>query len=102
MTRSSFRFVLAAAVVAAVVAGPAGLAAAQEEEPADVTGTTATTFAPGEEPAVVVSDAGAAEDEPAWTFRFLVPTLLALSGLALVAVVVGYGVRVKGRYRVAR
>jgi hypothetical protein len=100
VTRPPIRFVFAAALLAVFVAVTAGPVHAQEGEP--VPETTATTFAPGQEPAVVVSDAGAAEDEPAWTFRFLVPTLIALSGLALVAVAVGYGVRVKGRYRVAR
>jgi hypothetical protein len=101
VTRTSIRILLAAAVLLLTVAGPAGSALAQEEEEPATT-TAETTFAPGQEPAVVVSDAGAAADEPAWTFRFLVPTLLALSGLVLVALVIGYGVRVKGRYRVSR
>ncbi len=56
----------------------------------------------GSEPAVVVDDGAALPTEDAWTFRFLVPTVLALSGLAVVATVIGYGVRVRSRYRVVR
>ena len=58
--------------------------------------------APGDEPAVVVDDGAALPSEDAWTFRFLVPTVLALSGLAVVATMVGYGVRIRSRYRVVR
>jgi hypothetical protein len=63
---------------------------------------TETTFAEGEAPAVVLSDDAAQEDEPAWTFRYLVPTVLAISGLTLAAVILSYGLRVRGRYRVVR
>ena len=59
-------------------------------------------FAPGEEPALIISDEAAAEDDPAWTFRYLVPTLLVLTALILAVVAVAYAIRVKGRYRVAR
>lgn len=58
--------------------------------------------APGDEPAVVVDDGAAVPTEDAWTFRFLVPTVLALSGLAIAATVIGYGVRIRSRYRVVR
>ncbi len=58
--------------------------------------------APGDTPAVVVDEGAPVPTEDAWTFRFLVPTVLALSGLIVVATVVGYGVRVRGRYRVVR
>ncbi len=53
------------------------------------------------QPAVVVEDDIGDAEEEAWTFRYLVPTLIGGSGLALLAVVLGYGVRVRGRYRVA-
>lgn len=56
----------------------------------------------GDAPAVVVDEGAPVPTEDAWTFRFLVPTVLALSGLIVVATVVGYGVRVRGRYRVVR
>ena len=58
--------------------------------------------APGDEPAVVVDDGAAVPTEDAWTFRFLVPTVLAVSGLAIAATVIGYGVRIRSRYRVVR
>ena len=81
---------------------PVAIAAAQEE--GEVAETTETTvgFPEGREPAVVLSEGGEAEDDPAWTFRYLVPTLLVLSGLALAGLIVWYGVGVKGRYRVVR
>lgn len=56
----------------------------------------------GDTPAVVVDEGAPLPTEDAWTFRFLVPTVLAISGLIVVATVVGYGVRVRGRYRVVR
>jgi hypothetical protein len=55
------------------------------------------------QPAVVIpDDEGGAEEAEAWTFRFLVPTVAAMSALALTVTVLWYGVRVRGRYRVAR
>jgi hypothetical protein len=56
----------------------------------------------GDTPAVVVDDGAPVVAEDAWTFRFLVPTVLAVSGLALAVTVIGYGVRVRSRYRVVR
>jgi len=56
----------------------------------------------GDTPAVVVDDGAPVPTEDAWTFRFLVPTVLALSALIVVGTMVGYGVRVRGRYRVVR
>jgi hypothetical protein len=51
---------------------------------------------------VIVDEAAEPPAEDAWTFRFLVPTLLVMTGIALVGVVVAYRVRVQGRYRVSR
>ena len=56
----------------------------------------------GDAPAVVVDDGAPVEAQDAWTFRFLVPTVLAISGLALAVTVIGYGVRIRSRYRVVR
>lgn len=42
------------------------------------------------------------EEEDPWTARYLAPTVAAMAGVVLVLVVVGYGVRVRGRYRVER
>jgi hypothetical protein len=94
---------LVLALLAVFVLGASGVSSAQEEGSAD-TATTVTTagFPPGDEPAVVVPAGAADDEEPAWTFRYLVPTLLVVTGLALVALIVRYGLGVKGRYRVAR
>ena len=56
----------------------------------------------GDTPAVVVDDGAPIEADDAWTFRFLVPTVLALSGIALAVTVIGYRVRIRSRYRVVR
>lgn len=56
---------------------------------------------PGDTPAVVIDEGAPVPAEQAWTFRYLVPTVLALSGLAIAVTVVGYGVRMR-RYRVVR
>ena len=53
--------------------------------------------------AVVEIDTAAraeAAEDASWTFRFLVPTALVLSAIIVVLVAAGYGVRVRGRYRV--
>jgi hypothetical protein len=51
-------------------------------------------------PAVVVEEPAPAPEDEAWTFRFLIPTLVGATGLAIAAVAIGYGVRVRARYRV--
>lgn len=51
-------------------------------------------------PAVELDAEPEAPAEEAWTFRFLIPTLVGATALAVVAVAVGYGVRIRGRYRV--
>ena len=53
-------------------------------------------------PAVVLEDESPAPEEAAWTFRYLVPTLIGATGIAIAVVVLGYGVRVRGRYRVTQ
>lgn len=56
----------------------------------------------GIEPAV---EAPAAEEEAAdvpWTQRFLAPTVLALGVVGLLGSIVYYGLRVRGKYRVAQ
>jgi len=91
------RLLLAFALLALILAiGPAALA--QEGTTGDSTATTGA----GDAPAVVVDTTPAAVEQDAWTFRFLVPTVLAISGIALIGVLAGYGLRVRGRYRVAR
>jgi hypothetical protein len=103
VTRRILHTLIAAAIIATVAFAPAVLVFA-EEEGAGGDDTTVTTvgFEPGTEPAVVLSDAAPAEDDAAWTFRYLVPSLLVLSGLAIAGLFIWYGLGVKGRYRVAR
>ena len=60
-----------------------------------------TTTVAGDTPAVVVGDGAPVPADEAWTFRFLVPTVLAISGLVLLVYLVGYRGRL-GRYRVVR
>lgn len=85
------------ALLALILAvGPAAFA--QEAPTGDSTETTVL----GDAPAVVVDTTPEAVTPDAWTFRFLVPTVLAISVIALVGVVAGYGLRIRGRYRVAR
>lgn len=51
-------------------------------------------------PAVIVEEDVAAPEEEAWTFRYLVPTLIAATGIAVTGVAIGYAVRIRSRYRV--
>jgi hypothetical protein len=54
------------------------------------------------QPAVVVSEASGEAEEQPWTFRFLVPTVVAIAVLAVGATLAAYAFRVRGRYRVVR
>ena len=53
-----------------------------------------------EEPAVVIEDSDPAAEDVAWTFRFLVPTLMAITLILTVGVVVWYQRGFSRRYRV--
>ena len=53
-------------------------------------------------PAVVIEDEKAEVEEEAWTFRYLVPTVLAIGAVTIIIMLLMYGLRVRGRYRVAR
>jgi hypothetical protein len=61
----------------------------------------AAVFAAGAGPAVESPPAEADEDEQPWTVRYLAPTTLLLGLLALGGSVLYYGVRIRGRYKVA-
>ncbi len=76
--------------MAAVLMGVALPALAQEspEEPAEIV------------PGVVVEEAAPAEEVPDWTYRYLVPTSLALAVVFCVITVVLYFTRVvRSRYK---
>jgi len=68
-------------------------AEAEEEAPA-AENTSGVT------PAVEAPSGAAEEAEQPWTARFLVPAVLALGIIAVVLVVVYYGVRMRGRYKI--
>jgi hypothetical protein len=53
-----------------------------------------------EEPAVVIDDSEELPEDAAWTFRFLVPILMALTVLLVVGLVVWYQRGFVRRYRV--
>lgn len=56
----------------------------------------------GIEPAVEAPPVAEEEEELPWTQRFLAPTVAALAVLGLIASIVYYGLRVRGKYRLAR
>jgi len=82
------RFVVAAALVFFVL----GVAPAVAQE--EMTGDNA--------PAIVLEDDQPAAAEEAWTFRYLVPTLAGITGIAILGIALGYTVRIRGRYRVTQ
>ena len=54
-----------------------------------------------EEPAIVIDDSEGAPEDVAWTFRFLVPTLMALTLVLVVGLFVWYQRGFNRRYRVS-
>lgn len=77
-----------AAIALAFAVG--GVAHAQDEPPGR------------DAPAVTIGDPAPVDDDAAWTFRFLVPTLLAMTAVGIGLTVVAYARGVKGRYRVSQ
>lgn len=51
-------------------------------------------------PAIVIDDSGALPEEEAWTFRFLVPTLMVMALAMVVGLVVWYQRGLNSRYRI--
>lgn len=79
------------------------------EEPETTEGATETTVAAEDDapaadvppPAVTVPDTAADEQTADWTYRYLIPTLLALAVLVVILTTVQYFVRVvRNRYKV--
>jgi len=69
---------------------------AQEEVPADDSGAVVDV----PEPAVKIDREAPDEVEPAWTFRYLIPTSLVIALLVVVGSIVAYFVKVvRTRYR---
>jgi hypothetical protein len=65
----------------------------EEAEPAEENTSGVT-------PAVEAPASGGEEEEQPWTTRFIAPGLLVLGIIAVVLVVVYYGVRMRGRYEI--
>jgi hypothetical protein len=81
-----------------VLAMPAVAAATAEPEPA---GEAPAVEEFGDvEPAVILEGPAVTEEDPAWTFRFLVPTILVMAVLAVVVTGLVYALRIRGRYRI--
>ena len=73
--------------------------AAEEEEAPAEEGPVVSEG--GVVPAVEAPPAEEADDDQPWTFRFMVPTVLALGVLGLIGAMVYYAFRIRGRYQVA-
>jgi hypothetical protein len=91
-----------AVVVLAVALVPVPMALATAEPEPETPATTEAPTDPRLQPAVVVGGEAEATEDEAWTFRFLVPTVLAIAAAGVVVTLLVYGVRVRGRYRVVR
>lgn len=89
---------------AQALASPVGpLQLAQEEQPAEPVeeGSGDEVDDDARQPAVVFTDDEGVPDEEAWTFRFLVPTLLVLTVFLVIGLLAAYQLRLKRRYKVA-
>jgi hypothetical protein len=93
---------LLAVVLLAVALVPAPVALATAEPEPETPVTTEAPTDPRLQPAVVISGTSEAPEDEAWTFRFLVPTVLAIAAAGVVITLLVYAVRVRGRYRVVR
>ena len=70
---------------------------------AETGGTEVTEPAVTIEPAVTVDTTPAVVSGPDWTYRFFIPTLLALAVLVVIVTVIQYFTRVvRNRYRIVR
>lgn len=70
--------------------------------PATTASAVRQDFPQAQEPVVSIVTEAEEGDDSAWTFRYLVPTAIVASAASVVLVVVLYGVRVRGRYRLKR
>ncbi len=70
--------------------------------PEAVAATVAAEHVVAQEPAISIPEEAETEEEQPWTARYLIPTLMASGGVVLVLVLIGYAVRLRGRYRVVQ
>lgn len=93
---------VAAPAMAAAPSGvdaPLVLAVEAEDEGEEAPPTTVMSEG-GIEPAEMAPPDAEEEREDQWTAKFLAPTVAALGALGVVAALILYGVRLRGRYRV--
>ena len=93
---------LASTAFLALSLAVAAPALAQEDHGDGTTTTEASTPAEETAPAIVVEIGEEAPESEAWTFRYLVPTFMALTAIAVLATLIGYVLRVRARYVVRR
>ncbi|MFQ5947497.1 MAG: hypothetical protein ACE5KX_01375 [Acidimicrobiia bacterium] len=94
---------LAAITLVLVVVSSPTAALATFDDPGPAFGTVQEPAGPDQpQPAVELEDESEDPKPQDWTFRYLVPTALVLSGLTIVASLALYGVRVRARYRVVK
>ena len=94
MKQSVANFVRALAVVLLFLPGPVAIVA---QSPAMA--APAETVAA--EPAVILPEEEAEDEEDPWTARFLAPAVVVIAVVAIGASLSYYVVRIRGRYRVA-
>ena len=71
-------------------------------QPVSANADQATILAQEEGPAEVFPAVEEAEEELPWTNRYIAPTGMVLGGLVIALAVIGYALRVRGRYRVTK
>lgn len=76
--------------------------AAFPDEVAAAEASVVAQEAPSDGPAVSIPEAGDEEEELPWTNRYLAPTVIVMGLVVIALSAIGYGIRVRGRYRVAR
>jgi len=92
-------FVVALGTLLMALAAPA-LATAEEETGGDAPAETSIDVPA---PAVSIPDEAAAEPNPEWTFRFLLPMTLLLGAVVVVGTIVAYFAKVtRQRYRIVK
>ena len=92
---------LAIAALLVLLALPAFGAQHEEEESGGVTATTEAESATGLEPAVPAPEEAPPEVTPDWTYRYLIPTGLALAVIVILVTSIQYFTNVvRKRYRI--
>ncbi|HZD22673.1 MAG TPA: hypothetical protein VE569_04635 [Acidimicrobiia bacterium] len=105
MNRTGRNALLVALIAVVVASFSLTVLAAQGDEGSDeeVVSSTTTTVDTGLTPAVEVSDNEAAEPPADWTYRYIIPTGLALAAVVIVITAIKYFTDVvRKRYRIVQ